>query len=176
MSPKIIFIIAKKYFKDEEYFVPKEILERAGFFVETVAQEKGLAEGVDGGEALVDASLRNVDLESAVAVVLAGGGGAQVYFEDKLVHNLLAEANKQGKIIGAICIAPTILAKAGILNGKKATVWSSPLDKKFVKILEENGCVYLPQPVVQDGNIITANGPEAAADFAQALASKLKNN
>jgi len=176
MSSKIIFIIAKKYFKDEEYFVPKEILEKTGFVVETVASEKGVAEGVDGGEAAIDTALKNVDLESAVAIVLAGGGGAQVYLEDELVHNLLREANKQGKVIGAICIAPAILAKAGILNDKKATVWASPLDTKFAKILKENRCTYLSQSVVEDGNIITADGPESAEEFARALVSKLKNN
>jgi len=173
MPSKIIFIIAKKDFKDEEYFVPKEILEEAGFIIETVASENGIAEGIDGGEATIDTALKDVELKPAAAVLLAGGGGAQVYLENELVHNLLREASNQGKVIGAICIAPAILAKAGILNGKKAAVWTSPLDKKFARILEENGCTYLSQAVVEDGNIITANGPEAAESFAQAIVSKL---
>ena len=173
MPSKIIIVIAKKNFKDEEYFITKEILEEAGFLVETASSEKGIAQGVDGGEVSVDITLENVDLASAVALVLIGGGGAQVYLENETVHNLAREADAKGKIIGAICIAPAILAKAGILNGKKATVWTSPLDKKFAKILGAEGANYLNQDLVEDGKIITANGPEATESFAQAIVRKL---
>ncbi|MCX6737291.1 MAG: DJ-1/PfpI family protein [Candidatus Parcubacteria bacterium] len=174
MPSKIIIVVAKKSFKDEEYFVTKEIFEGTGFIVTTTASEKGVAEGVDGGEANIDVTLENIDLESAIALVLIGGGGAQTYLENEAIHNLIKKAYQSGKIIGAICIAPAILAKAGILNGKKATVWTSSLDKKFAKMIEVEGAQYLSQDVVEDGNIITANGPEATESFARALVAKLK--
>jgi protease I len=174
MPSKIIFIIAKKDFKDEEYFVPKEILEEAGFLVETVANEKGVANGVDGGETNIDSTLENLDLKSAIALILIGGGGAQIYLDNEILHNLIRKAAVEKMVIGAICIAPAILAKAGILKDRKATVWTSPLDKKFARILEENGTEYVNQMVAVDGNIITANGPEAAELFAQTIILKLK--
>jgi protease I len=174
MPSKIIIVIAKKDFKDEEYFVPKEILEEAGFLVETVSSEKGIARGVDGGEVAIDSTLENVDLKSAIALILIGGGGAQVYLENEILHNLIRNAAAKEMIIGAICIAPAILAKAGILKDRKATVWANPLDKKFARILEKHGAKYLNQMVVVDGNIVTADGPEAAELFAQTIVLKLK--
>ena len=78
------------------------------------------------------------------------------------------------KILAAICIAPAILAKAGVLEGKNATVWSSVLDKGPIKILEENGANYVEKDVVVDGNIITANGPQAASEFGRKIVEILK--
>lgn len=173
MPSKIIIVIAKKDFKDEEYFVPKEILEEAGFLVETVANEKGIAQGVDGGEVNVDSTLENVNLKSAIALILIGGGGAQIYLDNEILHNLIRNAAAKEMVIGAICIAPAILAKAGILKDRKATVWANPLDKKFARILEEHGAKYLNQMVVVDNNIVTANGPEAAKEFGEAIVKAL---
>ncbi|MFZ2414778.1 MAG: DJ-1/PfpI family protein [Minisyncoccia bacterium] len=174
MPSKIIIIIAKKSFKDEEYFITKEILERAGFLIETASSEKGIAWGVDGGDVNVNVTLESIDLESIVALVLIGGSGAQIYLESDIIHDLIRRANQNRKVIGAICVAPAILAKAGILNGKNATVWTSPLDKKFAKILKAEGANYLNQDLVEDGKIITANGPEATMIFAQALIKNIQ--
>jgi len=80
----------------------------------------------------------------------------------------------QGKVLAAICIAPGILAAAGVLNNKKVTVWSSAMDKSFIRILEKSGAKYLDKSVVSDGKIITASGPDAAQEFAQAIIDRLK--
>lgn len=77
--------------------------------------------------------------------------------------------------MGAICIAPAILAKAGVLKGKKATVWSSLMDKSAVKILEKSGADYLPDSVVADGKVITATGPLAAKEFAEKIIQTASN-
>ncbi|PIR71487.1 MAG: hypothetical protein COU43_02395, partial [Candidatus Nealsonbacteria bacterium CG10_big_fil_rev_8_21_14_0_10_37_25] len=78
------------------------------------------------------------------------------------------------KVLASICISPVILAKAGVLKGKKATVWSSPMDKVPVRILEENEAIYQDKSVVADGKIVTANGPAAAEKFAKAIITALK--
>jgi len=65
------------------------------------------------------------------------------------------------------------LAKAGVLSGKKATVWSSPMDKSAVRILEQGKAIYDKGPVTQDENIITANGPEASRKFGEVIANIL---
>jgi protease I len=73
-----------------------------------------------------------------------------------------------GKIVGAICIAPTILANAGILNGKKATAFMTQKE-----VIESVG-IYTGREVEQDGNIITCKWPTAVPEFAKILIKSLK--
>ena len=166
---KIGIIIAPKDFKDEEYFVPKEAFENAGFIVETISYKFGPALGVDGGEAKVDILAKNLKIEDYSAIIFVGGPGAQNYIEDSEAHKIAQNAVIQNKVLGAICIAPAILAKAGVLKGKQATVWSSNLDKNAIKILEQNGATYLAHNLVEDGRIVTANGPKSAQEFSQTI-------
>jgi protease I len=163
---KIAFIIAFKNFRDEEYFIPKEIFEKNNFAVDTISSEKGIAFGGDGGEAEVQYSFDDFEIADYSALVLAGGPGAYKLIENEKLLKIIQNAKKQGKLIAAICIAPTILARAGVLQGKKATVWSSPMDKSPIKILKDNGAEYVDRPVVEDRLVITANGPQAAEKFA----------
>jgi len=174
-SPKkVLMIIAFHDFRDEEYFLPKEIFEKEGFVVKTASTKKGTALGADGGEVEVDFSLDEVDVSQFDAVLFVGGPGALKYLDNEKSYQIAKETLNQGKILGAICIAPVILAKAKVLEGKKATVWSSPLDKKGIKILKENGTEYISQDVVQDGKIITPNGPQSAQKFAEKILENLK--
>jgi len=73
-------------------------------------------------------------------------------------------AHKLGKVIGAICIAPVTLANAGLLKGRKATVWASEKAR-----IETKGAIYTGADVQVDDNIVTANGPNAAKAFGEAL-------
>ncbi|MGM0439335.1 MAG: DJ-1/PfpI family protein, partial [Patescibacteria group bacterium] len=104
----------------------------------------------------------------------AGGGGALKQLDNEDVYELLLKFNKEEKIIGAICISPVILANAGLLEGKQSTVWSSNMDKKPVKMIEEKGAVYCDEGVVVDGRIVTADGPRTAADFGKELVLNIK--
>ncbi len=170
---KIAMIVAYKDFRDEEYFTPKEIFENAGATVETVSSEAGTAQGADGGEVLVDFILEDLKPEEYDAIVFIGGPGAQNYMGDKEITRITQRAADLNKIIGAICIAPAIVAKTGILKEKRATVWSSPLDKSMVKVLEASGVIYEAKDVVVDGKIVTGNGPKAAKKFAEAIVEVL---
>jgi len=173
---KVVFIIAFRDFKDEEYFQPKEILEGAGVEIKTASAEKGIATGAEGGEAEIDFLVSEINPTDYDAVVFIGGPGALKYLDNDVSYELAKKTIAAGKILAAICISPVILAKAGVLKNKKATVWSSPLDKNPVKILKENGAVYEDKPVVLDGKILTANGPSAAAEFGGKLIDLFKNN
>ena len=168
-NKKVAMIIAFRDFKDEEYFVPKEILEKAGVEVKTVSNEIGQAIGVGGGDTHVDLLLENLNPADVDAVVFVGGPGAIKDMDNENSYALTRATIAQGKVLAAICISPVILAKAGVLKGKKATVWSSALDISPVKILKENGAVYEAKSVVKDGKIITANGPTAAEEFGQVI-------
>ncbi len=166
---KIAMIIAFRNFRDEEYFIPKEIFLSAGFGVITLSSEKGTAIGGSGGEAEVTLSFNDFNALQFSAVVFVGGPGAYKYIDDHSIWQIIQETVNQDKILAAICIAPAILAKAGALRGKKATVWSELMNKKTIRILEENGAKYQEASVVQDGKIITANGPAAAKKFAETI-------
>lgn len=166
---KIAMIVAFRDFKDEEYFTPKKILEDAGAKVITVSSQKGKAFGVDGGDVDADLALEELKTENCDAVIFVGGGGAVAYVDNAECCRVAKEVIAGDKILGAICIAPIILAKCGALRGKKATVWSLPLDKWPIKILKENGAEYVDENVVVDGKIITANGPASAEEFAKEI-------
>ena len=93
-----------------------------------------------------------------------GGNGASEYWDDPLAHALAQEAVRLKKVLGAICIAPVTLAKAGVLKGVRATVWASEASQ-----LKFSGAQYTGNPVETDGLIVTANGPAAAREFGQQI-------
>jgi len=175
LSNKVVCIISFRDFRDPEYFIPKEILENSGFRVLTASNKIGTAIGAEGGEAKIDLLLENIKPKEFKAVIFAGGPGCLKNLDNEKSYNLIKETIKSGRILAAICISPVILAKSGVLNKKRATVWSSSLNKKPIKILRENGAIYEKKAVVSDGKIITANGPLAAKDFAKEIIRVLNN-
>ena len=164
----VLLIVAQNGFRDEEYFKPKAILEEAGYQVKTGSVKAGTARGKLGGIAKVDVSLSKVKVDDYEAVIFVGGSGSADYFIDKTALKLTADAYQKGKVVGAICIAPGILARSGILKGRKATVFPSEIET-----LKREGADYTALPVVVDGKIVTANGPEAAEEFGKALVKTL---
>ena len=91
-----------------------------------------------------------------------------VYHNHKRAVELAKEFYESGKMVAAICIAPTILVNAGILNGKKATSWPS----ERVKISAIG--TYTGKVVEVDGKIITGNGPPASKEFAKKIVEVMK--
>jgi len=167
---KVALVIAQEGFQDQEFSETKKGLEQAEAEVYVVSKNTLFpAKGKFGLEVEPDIKLENLRVDEFDALVFIGGPGASSYIEDDTVHSLIRKAKEKDKVLGAICIAPTILAKAGVLKDVQATVWSSPLDKSPVELLKETGAIYLDEPVVVSGKIVTANGPEAAKKFAQAL-------
>lgn len=175
MAKKIAIIIAFNNFRDEEYFIPKQVLEMEGENkVITVSSQLGKAIGTYGGEVEIDMILEDIKINEFDAIIFAGGSGALAYLENKTCWEIAKKALSNNKALGAICIGPAILARAGVLSGKRATIWSSPLDKSAVKILKEGKAIFEDNQVVQDGNIVTANGPEASRRFGEVMANILK--
>lgn len=174
VNKKIVMIIAFRDFRDAEYFVPKGILETAGAEIKTVSNKKGTAIGADGGDVDIDLLVSEINPANFDAIVFVGGPGCLENLDNENSYKVVRETVFQGKILASICISPVILARAGVLEGKKATVWSSPMDRSPVKILKENGVIYEDKPVVVDGKIITGNGPSAAEDFAKVIIEALK--
>lgn len=170
---KILMVVAPKDFRDEELLKPKEIFEKTGAQVTVASRGVSTARGIMGAEVPVDADISSVSAEDFHAVVFVGGGGAQVYFNDESALSLAREFYNKGKVTSAICIAPAILANAGVLKGKKATVWSSMTSKQQVNQLKAGGAQYTGDKVTVDGKIVTGNGPEAAEEFANKILDAL---
>ncbi|PIP13131.1 MAG: hypothetical protein COX49_02880 [bacterium (Candidatus Stahlbacteria) CG23_combo_of_CG06-09_8_20_14_all_40_9] len=170
LGTKVVFIIAQNDFRDEEYLVPKKIFGELGAEVTVASEDTTIAKGMLGLSVKPDKRLKDVLLKDYDIIVLVGGSGSVVFWDDEELHTNLVEAADSGRIIGAICLAPGILARAGMLKGKKATVYASPNAKKLLK---EEGVIYTGNDVERDGNIITANGPAAAEVFTNELVAAI---
>ena len=172
MSTSILMAIAPDQFRDEELNVPREIFKKEGWQVTVVSTRSGEATGMLGQREAVSYTLDDVQPETYDAIVVVGGMGSPEYlWEAQKLHSILKAMQSQSKVISAICLSGAVLAKAGLLKGKKATVWETPETKQ---ILIDSGAQYTAEPCTVDGNIITANGPDAAESFGKAIVAQVK--
>lgn len=168
-AKKVVMIIAQNGFRDEELLEPKKVLESAGMKVVIASEQLGTAAGKLGAKVKVDASYTDVTASDYDAVVFIGGPGASVYLEDETAQALARETLESGKVLAAICLAPSILANAGLLEGKKATAFISEKGN-----LESHGAKYMGEGVFVDGKIVTASGPAYATKFGEKIKEMLK--
>lgn len=111
-----------------------------------------------------DALLTHVSVEDFDALVLPGGPAAKTLREDARAQAGIQLAAKTGKLIGAVCAAPTALEVAGVLRGKRAAVYPGN-QLPSARLVEE--------PVVEDGQVITSRGPGTTMEFALKLVERL---
>lgn len=166
--PDVVMVIAPSVFRDEEYAEPKAALEGRGAHVVTASLEPGECTGRFGLTATATISVAEAAERRWDAVIFVGGGGASVYFDDAQAHRLARAQSDAGGVLAAICIAPSTLARAGLLGGVRATAFPDREDD-----LKAHGAVWTGAPVTVDGRVITANGPEAATAFGEAIAEAL---
>ncbi len=167
---RVLMIIAPEGFRDEELLVPKEYLEKNGVKVDIASTKKGVCSGMLGGSARADMALSDVNVDDYDAVMFVGGQGTPIIRKEKRAIEIAREAFEKGKVVTAICWAPTILAKAGVLSGKKATVWLGSDDEygeSTHKVIEGFGAKYAGSGVVVDGKVATADGPRNAHEYAK---------
>ena len=165
---KILLLVAQKGFQSLEYGDTKKELEAAGHRVVTGSATQGVAVSHMGEEVPVDVALPDVKAALYDAIFAIGGPGALVSLDNEEVARIFDEAKAQGAMpYGAICIAPRILAKAGVLDGLHATGWDE--DAKLESIFSDNGVLYTRLPVVADGRVVTADGPASAKAFGRKI-------
>lgn len=151
-------------FETVEALMVVDILRRGGVEVTmaSITDEETVrsAQGIEVG---MDAVLGEVDLLTYDAIILPGGMPGTIHLgESEAVKKALLAMNEAGKIVSAICAAPGVLGKHGLLEGKKAC--SYPDHEVNLK-----GAEILRTPVVVDGNIVTSRGLGTAEEFAFAL-------
>lgn len=167
-NKKVVMVIAEKNFRDEEFFQPRGVLKKAGVKVDVACSNTKSAKGTLGATVIPDKLVSEIDPTAYDAVIFIGGAGCRQYWEDEGALFIIREAAVSGKIVAGICSAAATLALAGVLEGKKATVFSGEAD-----VLKDKGAIYTAKPVEIDGNIITADGPASAVAFGEAIVKKL---
>ncbi len=170
LNKSALLIIAPQNFRDEEYSVTMDVLKRSGVRVTVASLKKGVAKGMLGLKVMVNNTIYDVNVSKFDAIIFIGGSGSTVFYNNQRALEIAREAYESGKVVAAICLAPGILARAGILKGKRATIWSGARD-----VLENAGAIYTGRDVEVDGNIVTANGPKAAEKFAITVVKLLAN-
>lgn len=159
---KIILFLADG-FEEIEALTVVDVLRRAGIECDTVSISEDLK--VNGAHNIkVIADMKARDIASMYDGIILPGGmpGTRNLQNNTYVLEMIKEYNEKGKLIGAICAAPIVLASAGIIKGKNLTSYPG-----FEEDLKE--AYYSQDIVVKDGNIITSRGAGTAFDFAAAI-------
>lgn len=155
-------------FEEIEAITCADILQRAGIKINLIGINclwvKGCHQIIIKADKIIGQIKTGYD-----AYILPGGmPGAANLAKSKKLTALIKTAYKKKKVIAAICAAPAvILSPLGLLNGKKATCYPG-LEKKF-----SPSTLYQKEKVIIDANIITAQGPAAALEFALKISEKI---
>ncbi len=165
----MVIIFLADGFEECEAICPLDMLRRAGLDVKTVSViDNKTVTGAHSIQLNSDLSISefkslNTDIS---AVILPGGmpGTTNLKACDTVISTV-KDAYKNGKTVCAICAAPTVLSHAGILNGKRATC--------FPGFEDQLDATFIDEPIVTDGNIITAKSMGVAYNFGFAIVEKL---
>ncbi|ADE11255.1 DJ-1 family glyoxalase III [Sideroxydans lithotrophicus] len=143
------------------------ILRRAGIEAVSASLDGHPIRGSRGTMLITDTGLEEALKRDFDMVVLPGGQpGTNNLKADARIIKLIQRMAAEDRYVCAICAAPSVLATAGLLDGKRATSFPGALDA-FPQVLRE------PQAVVEDGKTITSRGPGTAMDFALTLVERL---
>lgn len=147
-------------FEEVEALMTVDLLRRGGVEVQlaSITQEMTVC-GSHGIRVGMDTTLDELETDQMDAVLIPGGmPGTKNLAADEEVCRILKEADRAGKIVGAICAAPSVLGKCGILDGKRATCYPG-----FEEQLGD--ACFVDEMVVADGNVVTSRGLGTSMEF-----------
>jgi protease I len=166
-----IAILAEEDFEDPELMEPLRAMRAAGADVVIVGSgSKETYRGKRGSaEVTADTTAGRIDISDFDAIIIPGG-----YAPDKMrLHqpmiDLVRKAQDAGKLIAAICHGPQLLISAGVVEGRRLTSWPS-----VAVDLKNAGAIWVDEPVVRDGNIITSRKPADLPQFSEAIIEALR--
>jgi 4-methyl-5(b-hydroxyethyl)-thiazole monophosphate biosynthesis len=164
--PKVVVLLAEG-FEEVEAMSIVDILRRADIEVVLAGLQEGSVSSARKVRVLPDTVISTVRPEDFDMLILPGGQpGSDNLNADGRVKNLIQGFHDKGKLTGAICAAPYVLANAGVLEGRHVTSYPTYREKLGKVVYEE-------KTVVEDGNILTSRGPGTAPCFALAIVERL---
>ena len=163
----MIAVLLADGFEEIEALTPVDMLRRAGLTVLTVGITSKIAVGSHGISVICDKLPEEIDLDMISTVILPGGMPGSLNLDaSPFTDKILESVNARGGRIAAICAAPLVLGRRGLLEGRRATCYPG-----FEGELA--GATVTDESVVTDGNITTARGMGVALDFSKELISLL---
>lgn len=162
---RLVLVPLAPGFEELEFAAIVDVLRRAELDVVVAGLPPGRAAvtGSHGIAVVPDAALDEVDLDAVDAVVLPGGPGTERLAADDRLIALIRRLDGEGKPLAAVCAAPLVLARAGVLEGRAATSHPSARGRL-------GGAVVLDAPgVVTSGRVVTSQGAGTSIEFALTL-------
>jgi deglycase len=167
---KRIVALVDEIYEDLELWYPKIRLEEEGWEVVVAGPEKGREyRGKHGYPCRPDVALDSVDGSGFDALLVPGGFAPDKLRRSERVKDLVKEFDEGGKLIAFICHAGWVLISAGILRGRRATSTVGIRDDMI-----NAGAVWVDEPLVVDGNLVSSRTPADLAAFAHGMVSWLK--
>jgi len=167
---KKILQLVSNDFEDLELWCPVMRLREAGFQVDLVAEKAGVYHGKYGVPCEVPMSFAEVEAKDYDGILVPGGWAPDKLRRFPKVLKLVADMNREGKLIGQICHAGWVLASAKVLKDRQVT--STPGIKDD---LTNAGATWLDKPCVVDKNIVSARRPPDIPEYMKALVEVLNN-
>lgn len=166
---KVLIAIPPERFRDEELLIPVKKFQEAGVTYELASVHVGVVMGVLGKKAKVNRTFEDVlmkGIDDYYALMIVGGPGTQLHlWNNRHLLELIRIFNTKEKVVAGIDNAPIVIAKAGILKKKPATVAPGATIREMMK----EDAIIQNKPVVFKDKIITASGFEAAGEFASVI-------
>ncbi len=167
LSGKRIAILAEDNYQELELWYPLLRLREAGAQVTVVGRETGKVHTSKlGYEVTADIAASEARPQDYDAIIIPGGYAPDLMRRNPAMVGLVSDAHRQGKIVAAICHAGWMLASADIIKGKRLTSFHSIKDD-----MVNAGAIWVDEPVVRDGNLITSRVPQDLTFFCQEILS-----
>ena len=166
----MVYILLAPGFEEAEALVPADLLRRAGVPVSLTGVGGKTVTGAHGIPVTADAVVEQVTLHPGDMLVLPGGPGVAALEGSDTVLSLIRQAAQEEALwLAAICAAPTLLARMGLLTGRQAVCYPG-----MERDLTANGVTpRMGRSTVVDGKFITGRAPGSAFDFGLALVEAL---
>ncbi len=154
-------------FEDIEALAVVDILRRAGISIDTVGVPGSVITSKSGVRLMVDKRVSQIKADDYDGIILSGGGkNVDTLSRTSSVMEAVKRLDARGKLVAAICAAPTILVKAGVLDGRRATIFPG-MERELPKPRADK--------IVVDGKIVTSQGAGTAVEFALKIVELLTN-
>lgn len=165
---KLVIVRAPQYCCDEELFRIRAVLKenKIGVVIAGTTFAEAIGERL-GVRIKPDILIHQANMKEFDGIVIGSGRGCkEILWKNENLKEMVKLAYAQNKLVAAGCNAPVVLARAGILKGRRATVFP---DAENIRELKSAGAVYVNEPLVIDGDIITSRDLMALKEFARAI-------